>query len=145
MNDTDAAKEFVKWLKSAEGRVRLERDIERTASAQGVAAGVYVYTVKNRLHGAGLSAQTFLSRMSEESADRARRPRKKKWAVELAEQMAADFERFPDAWGSIDPDGLHFWRDDENNVRYSGPDGNDYLDRESFRTGYFVPAKKKIR
>lgn len=80
----------------------------------------------------------------------ASRPRKKQWAVKLADDLARQYRKFPDAWESIDPDGLKIYRSKDNQktemVCYSDiNDGDDHLQKETFRKHYFQPAKKNIK
>jgi len=75
---------------------------------------------------------------------------KKRWAEELAEELAANYNSFPEAWSAIS--------EDENEKRYDGFDvfregeksliadsherGRESISKETFRTGYFRKHKK---
>jgi hypothetical protein len=71
------------------------------------------------------------------------KPRKRQWAVDLAEKLAATYDNFPEAWAALK-------EEDDSNIFISGEflkfssfaDGDDQIRKESFRTGYFTEAKK---
>ena len=80
----------------------------------------------------------------------ASKSKRKDWAVDLANELAALGVTFPEAWEVIDEDGIKIYRGQEGDgkeyVYFSGhEEGDDKIERESFRTGYFSPARKALK
>ena len=82
----------------------------------------------------------------------ARQSRKKVWAIRLAETLAAEHARFRNAWDAIPGSGTEcfiaeheVYRDGDMLCATHDKTGRtDELARESFRTGYFSPARKRL-
>lgn len=85
----------------------------------------------------------------------AQRSRSRRWAHELAACLVKNHDSFHEAWRSIPKDdssecdptryaGYEVWREGEE-LRASKSGRDEGIRRESFRTGYFVPARKAGR
>ena len=96
--------------------------------------------------------------ISRQNRANASRPRRRKWAEEIATVLASKHKEFPEAWRTIPFDegdhpgncGGETFReeDDEGRERLHHADpitGDEYLTQETFRTHYFSPAKKSCR
>ncbi|MGM0857224.1 MAG: hypothetical protein ACQEW0_09065 [Pseudomonadota bacterium] len=95
--------------------------------------------------------------VSRTQRNNASKTKKKLWAIELAKELAEEFDNFPDAWREVvrrgnshegrvigDYDDFEITLDVDDKTLNTG-DGTKGIKKEPFRTGYFSPEKSKHR
>lgn len=154
---------------SQEGEEKLKREYEKRKQIErkdGVkslirdaALQVWAYSDASRTDEQGEAVRYWLrsqkpnAKMKVDNKEHGSLPRKKRWAEELAKDLAKNFNSFTKAWESIPISDGYYYADFEvyRGESYEGKEclmanhvdeGEDQLGKESFRTGYFQQAKK---
>lgn len=122
-------------------------------AAGRVTKSVIYFIARNSIYEMEEYLSQLRERKRQQMGEIARMPRRKAWADALASSLIKNHDAFHDAWKSIPKDdpqnggqyarhaGYEVWREG-NDLHASGPDSDECITKDSFRTGYFVRAKK---
>ena len=143
------SKGIIEWLKTEDARKSIFDEITKQAKKEGMPPNLYIYTQLHRIDASVKMIDQYKLYQSQQCSISAKKPRQKKWANILAEELKASYSSFPKAWESIPDDheplnidGYRVWRDlDADKLHAAGSSGDDEIKRESFRTGYFSKNK----